>query len=324
MRKAALIVFLTALAAPHLAAEVVEAIVARVGDRIITLSRYEQRLAEETIQIRASFPPGVAEERIAEMRENLLDEMINELLLQDRADQLQLAVSDAELNDAIERLKQQYGIQSDEAFEQSLRESGLTRLDMEQRLRATLLQNKLFSTELRSRAQLSDRELRQRYNQDRERYRLPERAEVRELVILIPETASELQIAELEARAQQAYERATGGEDFESLVREYSEAPSAEQGGRLGTVSRGELLPALDSGVFRSDAGAILGPIRTRYGYHILTVDQRLPSEIPAFDEIKDRLREEQGNAAFQADLQAYLEKLRQQTFVRINDDLIS
>lgn len=323
MRKALLAITLSLFALASPAGELIEGIVARVGDRIITVSDYRTRRAEEINQIRASVPPEVAESRIRQMEEGLLDEMINELLLQDRADQLDLLISDNEVDAAVEQLKEQYGLPDDAAFEASLRESGLTRIEMEERLRATLLQNRLFGLELRSRSQLSDRELKRRYERDRERYRLPERAEVREIVLLIPEGSDEATRAELNRRAAEVYERALAGEDFEVLVSEYSEAPSRDRGGRIGTIARGELLPELDTGVFRSDAGAVLGPIQTRFGYHILTVDQRLPSEIPAFDEIKDRLREEQSAEAFQADLEAYLEKLRNQAYVQINEDLI-
>lgn len=322
MKKSLLSLFLV-FSATAASAEIVESIVARVGDRIITRTEFKERLETELAEIERGAPPDEVEGIKQRRRENLLDDMISELLIRDRAEQIGITVTDAEVQQSVERLKQQYGLDSDEAFEESLQQAGMSRLDMEKRLRETLRSNKLFGRELRARSQLSDRELRKRYDREKERYRMPERAQVREIILLIPDDANETTIQELERRARVAYDRALGGEPFDALVSEFSESPSREQGGDIGLVERGELLPVLDSGVFASDAGSIVGPIRTRYGIHVLSVERRLPSEIPAFDEIKERLREEENEAAFQRDLEAYLENLKQNVLVVVHEDQI-
>ena len=133
-------------------------------------------------------------ERRAAMKETarlgLTNELISELLIKDRADRLAITVTDAELKEAIGRLKQQYGITTDEQFEQSLNSSGLSRPEMEARLSDTLITNKVFGRELRSREQLSDSELRDRYNREKDSFRLPERARLREIVVLKPGSGS--------------------------------------------------------------------------------------------------------------------------------------
>jgi parvulin-like peptidyl-prolyl isomerase len=324
MRKKNLLLALMtiALALPA-AAEMVEAVLARVGDRIITRSEYMRRLSADLEQIERTTPPEAVEARKAERRQSLLDEMISELLIRDRTDRLGMGVSDQEVAQAIERLKAQYGIEGEEEFAASLAQAGMTRLEMESRLRDTLRSNKLFARELRARSELTDRELRRRYAREQERYRRPERARVREIILLIPDTTDSVIVERLETRAREAHERALEGEPFETLVAEYSESPSREEGGAIGVVARGELLPALDQAVFAADAGAVVGPIRTRFGFHLLRIDERIPSEIPAFDEIKERLRREESDAAFQRDLDAYLENLRKEAFVVIHEDRI-
>jgi parvulin-like peptidyl-prolyl isomerase len=324
MRKKILLLSLLAVAmALPAAAELVEAVLVRVGDRIITQSEYMRRLAADLEQIERTTPPEAVAARKAERPQSLLDEMIAELLIRDRSDRLGMGVSDQEVAQAIERLKAQYGIQTEEEFAASLAQAGMTRSEMESRLRDTLRSNKLFARELRARSELTDRELRRRYERELERYRRPERARVREIILLIPDATDPVIVERLETRAGEAHERALKGEPFEQLVAEYSESPSREDGGAIGVVARGELLPALDQAVFASDAGAVLGPIRTRFGFHLLRVDERIPSEIPAFDEIKEQLRREESDAAFQRDLEAYLENLRKEAFVVIHEDRI-
>lgn len=321
--KAILVSAILALIPALAAAEVVEAIIARVGDRIITRSQYLNRLRAEYAEIERTADPASAGARKEAARKGLLNEMLAEVLIKDRADRLGLTISPAELQDATKRLKAQYGIETDEAFNESLEKSGLTRVEMEARLRDTLLTNKVFSRELRSRDELSDRELRERYEREKEEYRLPERARVREIVLVAPDPADLAARDQLKLHAMEAYERAKRGDDFLHLVKEYSQSPTRETGGDLGEVARGELLPPLDSGVFASDAGAVVGPIETRFGYHILRVDQRIPSQLPSFDAVKERLRREASEETFQRDYQAYIDRLRKEAFVEIYDQNI-
>jgi parvulin-like peptidyl-prolyl isomerase len=316
--KKTFLAFSLALAAVTLAADVVESIIIRVGDRVVTRSQYEKRLRETFAEIDATTPPDQVAERKRKAKAGLVDEIIDELLIKDRADRLGITVTESEIQDAITRLKQQYNLSTDEQFENSLRQSGMTRADMEARLRDTLVTNKVFARELRNRGDLEDRELRERYNREKEHYRLPERAHLREIVILRPENASGAAAAKKKAEDTAAQVR--GGADFAKTATEVSEAGTKEKGGDLGQVARGELLPDLDTAVFNATAGSVIGPIETRSGWHILKVEQRLPSEVPAFESIKDRLRKDASEETFQRDLKAYLERLRKDAFIQINE----
>ena len=301
------------------AADLVEAIVVRVGDRIVTRSQYEKRLADLHREIEQTTPPAQVDERKQAARTQLVDDLISELLIKDRADRIGITVTQEEINDAIVRLKQQYNITTDEQFESSLRQSGMSRADMEARLRETLITNKVFQRELRNRSELDDRELRERYDREKEAYRLPERARLREIVIVKPENEAAAAAA-LQRATEIAAEVRAPGADFAKIASTTSDAGTKESGGDLGEVARGELLPNLDQAVFNATAGSIIGPIETRSGWHILKIEQRLPSEVPAFESVKDRLRRDASEETFQRDLKAYLENLRKDAFIQIHD----
>lgn len=304
------------------AAEVLEAVVVRVGDRIVTRTQYERRLRETFTEIDHNAPPEKRAALKEEARKNLVDELVGELLLKDRADRLGLSVTDEEVKDAIGRLKQQYGITTDEQFEQSLRSSGLTRADMEARLRETLLTNKVFSRELRNRSDATDAELRERYNREKDSYRLPERAHLREIVILKPD--SEAKVEEARQRATEVAAAARkSGTVFADLASTMSESGAKDKGGDLGEVAKGDLVAELDQAVFNAPAGSVIGPIETKSGWHILKIEQRLPSEVPAFESVKDKLRKDATEETFQRDYKAYIENLRKDAFIQINSEMI-
>ena len=321
MKKTILLIAI-ALASVSASAEVLEGIVVRVGDRIVTRSQYERRLRDTFTEIEQTTRPEQVAAAKEEVRKRLVDDMINELLIKDRADRLNISVTDSDVKDAIERLKGQYGITTDEQFEQSLRSSGLTRADMEARLRETLVTQKVFARELRNRSDLTDAELRDRYNKEKESYRLPERAHLREIVVLKPE--GEAKQAEAKQRAVEIAEAARKpGTDFQNVASTMSESGSREKGGDLGEVAKGDLVPELDKAVFNAPNGTILGPLETKSAWHIILVEQRLPSEVPAFESIKDRLRRDATEATFQRDYDNYIAALRKDAFIQINQDMI-
>lgn len=322
MKKLIISIAMTLASASAFAAQTLEAIVVRVGDRIITTSQYERRLRDTMNEIdQSGLPADQATARKAEAKKNLVDELISELLIKDRADRLGITISDAEMKEAIVRLKQQYGITTDAEFEQSLQKSGLTRADMESRLRDSLITNKVFAQELRSRAELDDKELRERYDRDKERYRLPERAHLREIVILRPEAPGSVDAAR--QKANDIVAQVKNGADFAKTATTTSESGTKDKGGDLGEVARGELLPDLDKAVFNAQPGAIIGPIETKSGWHILKVETRLPSEVPAFESVKDKLRKDVSDETFQRDLKAYIDRLRKDAFIQINEQNI-
>ena len=322
MKKSLIILAVSLAAANAFAAQVLESIVVRVGDRIVTRSQYERRLRDAYLEADSSGAPAdqIAARKV-ELRKGLVDDLINELLIKDRADRLGITVSDAEIKDAIVRLKAQYGISTDEQFDDSLKKSGLTRAEMEGRLRDTLVTNKVFARELRNREDLDDRELRERYDREKEHYRLPERAHLREIVILRPDNAGAVDAAR--QKANEIVATLKGGADFAKTAATVSESGTKDKGGDLGEVARGELLPDLDKAVFNAQAGAIIGPIETKSGWHILKVESRLPSEVPAFESVKDKLRKDVSDETFTRDLKAYLERLRKDAYIQINEQNI-
>lgn len=311
-----------ALVATTASAELLEAVVVRVGDRIITRTQYARRLREKMAEIDQAADPSAAPTLKQQAGKELVNELISELLIKDRADRLGIAVTDAEMKEAINHLKQQYNIQTDEQFEASLKQSGMTRPDMEARLRETLITQKVFSRELRNRADLTDPELRERYNREKERYRLPERAHLREIVVLKPESAAKLE--EARTRANEVAEAARKADtDFAKLASTMSESASKDKGGDLGEVAKGDLVGELDKAIFNAAPGTILGPIETKSAWFIMKVEQRLPSEVPAFESVKEKLRHDADEETFQRDYKAYIDTLRKDAFIEIHEDMI-
>src|SRR5258708_16467571 len=111
---------------------------------------------------------------------------------------------------------------------------------MEARLRDTLLMNKVFGRELRGREELTDKELRERYDREKEHYRLPERARLREIVILKPDTAFALEQAR--QHVQQIMAQARSSAAFALIAKTTSQAPTTHKPAHLSALPRAALL----------------------------------------------------------------------------------
>ena len=65
------------------------------------------------------------------------------------------------------------------------------------------------------------------------------------------------------------------GADFADVAKQHSQCPSGQRGGDLGQFGRGQMVPEFDQVVFSGDVGAVLGPVKTQFGYHLIEVTQR-------------------------------------------------
>ena len=70
-------------------------------------------------------------------------------------------------------------------------------------------------------------------------------------------------------------DRINAGEDFGALAAEHSQCPSGKSGGALGEFGPGQMVPEFDKAVFQGEVGAVQGPIKTQFGYHVLEVTMR-------------------------------------------------
>lgn len=98
---------------------------------------------------------------------------------------------------------------------------------------------------------------------------------------------------------------------FEARAREKSNCPSGAQGGSLGQLTRGASVPEFEKAVFDSQAlGVLPNLVNTRYGFHIVSVDQRIPGEQLPFEAVAERVARELRNAAERRALSQYVSLL--------------
>jgi len=119
----------------------------------------------------------------------------------------------------------------------------------------------------------SDEQVREYYQEHIEEYSVPEKRRL-EYVVFSKTPSAEDSAAVLKT-AEEVLNRARRGEDFAQLAEEYSDGPSASQGGDLGWFGRGEMVPGFEEAAFNAAPDSIIGPVETRFGYHVIQLQDR-------------------------------------------------
>jgi parvulin-like peptidyl-prolyl isomerase len=295
------------------ATELVEKIVARVNDRLITNSEFEKRVDVAAHGPKAPSDPAV-------LRKDALEELIKEKLIEERAKELGVTATDEEIEEAVERVKRQYNLATDSEFDSALAQSNLNREELKRQIRQTITIQKVISRDVTSKLDISEDMLRLEYERQKDTlYKVPEQARVSEIVIRFPAgdpAARERAVSKLE----QARSKIASGTALADVAREYSEGNAASRGGDLGMVSRGELLPALDAAVFADPPQEYPPPVILPASAHIFRVTERKAAGHKPFEEVSEDLKKRIGENLYDKRFAEYIDRLRRDAFVKIYD----
>ncbi|WP_163338110.1 SurA N-terminal domain-containing protein [Desulfopila sp. IMCC35008] len=125
---------------------------------------------------------------------------------------------------------------------------------------------------------VDDAQIKKYYNENLEQFTTPEKRNARHILIMASETDSEELHAEKRKRAEEVQELAKASDDFAALAKEYSEGPSAANGGDLGLFSQGQMVPEFDQAVFSMQPGDISSVVKTQFGYHVIKLEEVQPA----------------------------------------------
>jgi len=160
------------------------------------------------------------------------------------------------------------------------------------------------------------------YTQNPERFRSPDRIRLRHILLAAPaddvagrlkaRTQGEALIAELRGQPHL----------FADLALRHSQCPSSEQGGDLGWLQRGQTTPEFDRQVFRLRQGLAGFPVESRWGHHVVSVDELESGQPLTFEQVHAQIRDYLELQVRQRDVQAYLLSLRERYAVRGLDEI--
>lgn len=161
---------------------------------------------------------------------------------------------------------------------------------------------------------INEREIKEYYKKNKERYKEPEGVHVKHILIYIPKDADKATEKEALEKAKQIRAQILKGAKFEELAKIYSDdAGSKKKGGDLGIIKKGQTIPEFEKVIFKLKPGEISRPIRSSYGYHIVKVEEKIPEKILPFEEVKDLVKKDYLQKKQEELMRQILQKLYQE-----------
>ena len=296
---------------------VVEEIVARVNNQVITRSAYQheqQQLTDEAKQQDPTRADQVAAQGSKDVLRGLID---RELLLQKGKD-LDIT-ADAELIKKLDEMRKQMKLASMDDLEKAAEAQGISFEDFKQNMRTEIITQRVIQREVGGRINVGKDEEQKFYEQHKSDMERPEAVKLSEILVSTEQAGDDPQkLAAAEAKANDLLKQIRAGASFEDIAKKQSQGLSAAEGGELGYFERGKLAKQLEDVTFAMKKDQVSDVIRTKQGFVILKVTDHQSAGIPSFAEIEPRLQEAVYMQKLQPALREYLTKLREDAFIDV------
>lgn len=300
--------FVLVLAASSARADVIERVVATVNNEAIFLSDLRKRAVPFLPQVAEAATETERMSRLKDLYDELLNYLIDEQLVRQLATSSGIRVTDADVDSAIENLRLQNNM-TEEQFQEALDAQGFTKTQYRRDLKRQLTRLKVVNERVRSRVNVTEEEVRARYEERARGEGNEVRFRVSHLVVPVDEGASAIQVA---AKRQEAVSLR------ESLTPENFNQTALEMGGGdLGWITRGDLPEDLERALLPLDAGEISDPVRGAKGFHIFFLqDRQVGTDFPTYDEMKQELFREMLDAAMIRQEKIFLDEIRRKAVI--------
>lgn len=270
---------------------VLDRVAALVNGEVVTLRDLQERAGEDWRRADA-LPAGPDRDQATRRTlRRAWEALLAEKLFRAQAVTLQLEVSDAQVDSAIQDIKARNRF-DDAQLDLALAGQGLDRATFKAQIKRELESMQVLNYRVRSRVKVTDEDLQNYYKTHPAAFGGELELHVRHLFLPLPADASPAAVKAAEARGQQLRQRAEAGEDFAALVRETTKGTAAEHDGDLGWLKRGQIQKQLEDAFFGLADGQVSKLVRAGPGLHLFKVEGRRNAGGKTFDEAKEEIRD--------------------------------
>ena len=295
---------------------VIEEIVARVNDAIITRDDLKHSKEQLLAELRQQYGDE-ADARAPAREKDLLRDAIDQQLLVQKGKDMGIN-PDTEVIKRLDEIRKQMNLDSMEELEKAAEAQGVSFEDFKKNLRDNIITQEVIRQEVGGHLQFSPTEAKAYYEEHKKEFEQPEQVRLAEILVSTGDSPDQATLDAAKAKAQQLLDQLHKGAKFEDVAKKSSQGPTAAQGGDLGYFKRGMLAKELEDITFALKPGDITDVIRTRQGYVVLKVLEHQQGGIPPFKDVENKVSEALYYQKLQPALRAYLTKLREEAFIDI------
>ena len=285
-------------------AEVVDKIIAVVNDEIITLYEFNTAFEPFRKNIENTYKGTDKESVMQQTKDAFLQRLIDNMLIEQEAKKsgAGIIVKDEEVTEVLQDMLAKQKMSLPEYMKKLARE-GNSLETVKKEIRGQMMRARLLRREVKSKIFVSDEEIGEYYNKNRRDYEGKETVRIKQLLLLLPPNANETIKAKMKNQALQLHKRVMNGESFDLLIVKYSQGPAAAQGGDVGFIERGTIIPEVEAAAFRLPVGQVSEVIESSVGFHIIQVLDKKGAGLKPIaavrEEIKTKIEDEKLDKKF-------------------------
>jgi peptidyl-prolyl cis-trans isomerase C len=285
-----------------------ETVVVTVNGTEIT----QASIDEEIMRMISRSPQPLPPERMAQVKAQLtpqiVDGLIAKTLLEAAVEAADIEVAEEEIDEAMSKISQT--LPEGMSIEDRL-PPGMTVAELREQISTDLAMNKLLEQQVEELTAPTEEEVKAFYDENIDRFQMPENVEASHILISVEPADDEETKAAKKAQIEELRQQLLDGASFEELASEHSDCPSSAKGGDLGKFTRGQMVPAFEEAAFTQEVGEVGDVVETRFGYHIIKVNDHSEASTVPFEEVQERIAEGLERQGQQEAVQNYLEQLK-------------
>lgn len=295
---------------------VVEEIIARINDQIISKSDYQRADQELAAQ---GQQQGWSQQQMFEARHDLLRDLIDQQLLLSKGKELGIS-GETETVKRLDEIRKQNHLESMDDLQKAAESQGVSFEDFKQHIKDGIISSSVIRDEVGRHLNLSQADVQKYYDAHQSDFDSPESVKLSEILIPTANPDDAAQVAEAQKKADGLATQLKSGTDFATLAKAQSGGPTAAQGGELGEFKRGQLAKVLEDQTFDLKPGEYTQPIRTKQGFVILKVDGHTAGGVQPLKDVEPQVEDALYSQKMAPALRQYLTKLREDSYVEVKD----
>ncbi|MDE3135333.1 MAG: peptidylprolyl isomerase [Acidobacteriota bacterium] len=296
---------------------VIEQIIARVNDDIITSNQYQDALNSLRQEIKQDCTGCTAAKLDSEYKDqqkDVLRDLIDQSLMVQRAKDEGINV-DIDVVKQLDKIRQQYKLDSMDALQRAVEASGLNWDDYKDSIKNRLLTQKLIQRDVGGTIQIDHKEIEQYYQAHKSSFDRPETVVVREIFLSTKGKTPE-QSAEIKKKIEGIRQRIENGDDFGQLAKLYSEGSTAQDGGELGSYTRGQMPKGMEDAVFTLQHNQMTPVLTVTGGFELIQVEQHYQAGVQPLDAVANEIENDIYIKKIGPALRDFLNHLREESYI--------
>jgi len=294
------------------ARKVIERIIARVNNEIITQRQFEREREKLRQQLSREFFGEELEAKVREGSKDLLRDLIDRALMVQKARDLDINV-ETDVVKRLDEIRKNLNAASLEDLQKEAEKSGLNWEDFKEDIRRNLLMREVIGREVGRTIVVSRQDARKYFDEHKEEFSSPEGVVLAQILVSNEKRKPE----EAEARAKEAHAELQAGQKWSEVVKKYSDdTATSDQGGYIGFMKAGTLAPAIHDAMAKLEVNEFSEPIPIKTGFIILRLMDRRRAGIPTFEEVEQQVMNTLYEQKMQPALRQFLITLRKESYI--------